>query len=117
MTTLTSERKEVQLQAGPIRYREAGEGKPVAWRLREDGETAGEHPAGAGEAERADAAAALGGPDDRDLREDDGRGVGEEEQADGRGCDARTPSCGRRFEPALLAPRWCLGGLRRGLQT
>ncbi|MGN6557352.1 MAG: alpha/beta fold hydrolase, partial [Solirubrobacterales bacterium] len=31
MTTLTSERKEVQLQAGPIRYREAGEGKPVVF--------------------------------------------------------------------------------------
>jgi pimeloyl-ACP methyl ester carboxylesterase len=29
MTTLTSERKEVQLPAGRIRYREAGDGKPV----------------------------------------------------------------------------------------
>ncbi|HXR60428.1 MAG TPA: alpha/beta hydrolase [Solirubrobacterales bacterium] len=31
MTTLTSERKEIQLPAGTIRYREAGEGKPVVF--------------------------------------------------------------------------------------
>jgi pimeloyl-ACP methyl ester carboxylesterase len=31
MTTLTSERKEIQLPAGRIRYREAGEGKPVVF--------------------------------------------------------------------------------------
>lgn len=31
MTTLTSERKEIQLQAGTIRYREAGEGKPIVF--------------------------------------------------------------------------------------
>jgi pimeloyl-ACP methyl ester carboxylesterase len=29
MTTLTDERKEVRLSSGPIRYREAGEGKPI----------------------------------------------------------------------------------------
>lgn len=31
MTTSTSERKEIQLPAGPLRYREAGEGKPVVF--------------------------------------------------------------------------------------
>jgi len=31
MTTLTDERKEIQLPAGRIRYREAGEGKPVVF--------------------------------------------------------------------------------------
>jgi pimeloyl-ACP methyl ester carboxylesterase len=31
MTTLTSERKEIQLPAGTIRYREAGEGKPIVF--------------------------------------------------------------------------------------
>ncbi|HEX8051112.1 MAG TPA: alpha/beta hydrolase [Solirubrobacterales bacterium] len=31
MTTLTSERREIQLPAGPIRYREAGEGKPIVF--------------------------------------------------------------------------------------
>jgi pimeloyl-ACP methyl ester carboxylesterase len=31
MTTLTSERKEIQLPAGRIRYREAGKGKPVVF--------------------------------------------------------------------------------------
>jgi pimeloyl-ACP methyl ester carboxylesterase len=31
MTTMTSERKEIQLPAGRIRYREAGEGKPVVF--------------------------------------------------------------------------------------
>jgi pimeloyl-ACP methyl ester carboxylesterase len=31
MTTLTSERKEIQLPAGTIRFREAGEGKPVVF--------------------------------------------------------------------------------------
>jgi len=31
MTTLTSERKEIQLPAGRIRYREAGEGKPIVF--------------------------------------------------------------------------------------
>ncbi len=31
MTTLTSERKEIQLPAGKIRYREAGEGKPIVF--------------------------------------------------------------------------------------
>src|ERR1700750_885128 len=31
MTTLTSERKEIQLPAGEIRYREAGEGKPIVF--------------------------------------------------------------------------------------
>ena len=31
MTTLTDERKEIQLSAGRIRYREAGEGKPVVF--------------------------------------------------------------------------------------
>ncbi|HET9675989.1 MAG TPA: alpha/beta hydrolase [Solirubrobacterales bacterium] len=31
MTTLTSERKEIQLPAGKIRYREAGEGRPIVF--------------------------------------------------------------------------------------
>jgi pimeloyl-ACP methyl ester carboxylesterase len=31
MTTLTNERKEIQLPAGRIRYREAGEGKPIVF--------------------------------------------------------------------------------------
>lgn len=31
MTTLTDERKEIRLSGGPIRYREAGEGKPVVF--------------------------------------------------------------------------------------
>jgi pimeloyl-ACP methyl ester carboxylesterase len=31
MTTLTSERKEIRLPAGTIRYREAGEGKPIVF--------------------------------------------------------------------------------------
>jgi pimeloyl-ACP methyl ester carboxylesterase len=31
MTTLASERKEIQLPAGKIRYREAGEGKPIVF--------------------------------------------------------------------------------------
>jgi len=31
MTTMTDERKEIRLSAGPIRYREAGEGKPIVF--------------------------------------------------------------------------------------
>lgn len=31
MTTLTDQRKEIQLPAGPIRYREAGAGKPIVF--------------------------------------------------------------------------------------
>ncbi|HET7454325.1 MAG TPA: alpha/beta hydrolase [Solirubrobacterales bacterium] len=31
MTTVTDERKEIRLSAGPIRYREAGEGKPIVF--------------------------------------------------------------------------------------
>jgi pimeloyl-ACP methyl ester carboxylesterase len=31
MTTVAEQRKEVQLEAGPIRYREAGQGKPVVF--------------------------------------------------------------------------------------
>jgi pimeloyl-ACP methyl ester carboxylesterase len=31
MTTLTDERKELRLSSGPVRYREAGEGKPIVF--------------------------------------------------------------------------------------
>ena len=31
MTTLADQRKEIQLPAGPVRYREAGEGKPIVF--------------------------------------------------------------------------------------